>query len=90
MEKVIERKIREFSDDMVKNDLGVLILVEKGDTDISFAENITKGSIIGFIMDQIIEDSDIKDEIRGIIYKLDLVDTLAEIKTLATESENLD
>ena len=81
MEKVIERKIREFSDDMVKSELGVHILIEKGDTTISFSENIKRGSIIGFIMDQMIEDSDIKDEVRGIIYKLDILDTLAEIKT---------
>ena len=78
-ERKIRRKIREFSDDMVKSDLGVLMLIEKGDTTIPFAENITIGSITEFIMDLMIEDSDIKDEVRGIIYKLDMLDTIAEI-----------
>ena len=91
MEKQIKRKIREFTNDIVKSDQGIFVLFENGDEDLlSISKNITKTAIISFILDAIIEDSDVKNAVSEIIYKLNILDNLIKIETMATENENRD
>ena len=72
MEKATERKIIEFTDDMVKSDLGILMLIEKKDESLLVLEKgITTDSVFFFIMRQIIGNEDLRDVVRSFFHDLD-------------------